>query len=476
MGQRNECQCNDTLTHVTKNHDDVLAEESKLSQDTFTMMMLSPSIHMRCYRLPYYPKNTITLPCLSKPWLLGLVAFYLQMILGVLIIIDQLQIPYGEPFMNVPIRVNRTARVAQFIIIILTIMTQADILGSIRVLILLPYNGKYWDETIRENGNRKSEIWIERIFIPQILKLLSSVTVLFTIVIVIVKSDNVVDLLKDSTALFVLSNIDDLFFHMADHGHLGGGLSENLEKTKEARIIVESNNPTRYLQLIMLVLLGTTLGFWGNICHGQNIGRYTRVKYPNCNFINPSTYANIQDGKCVPSLNTHECGFDGGDCSQFNDFYPNCKVENPDWVGNGHCENGGGNYDTVECKFDGGDCSDFNKRYPDCFVMNPQLVGNGQCEGDAYNTPECGFDGGDCSDFNENYPGCIVMDPYLVGNGHCEGGVYNTPECGYDDGDCSDFNSKYPNCNTLYPDSVGNGLCEDVYDTPECGFDGGDCT
>jgi len=483
MGQGNMRQYNDTLTPFMKNHNNVLTEELKLSQNTYTMMMLSPSIRMQCYRLPRRlgEKKTIALPYLSKPWLLGLFTFYLQMILGVLIIIDQLQSPhaYGEPFMKVPIRVNRTVRFAQFITILLAIMTQTDVLGSIRVLILLPYNGKYWDKTIGENGNRKSEIWIERILIPQILKILSSIIVLFTILIIIVQSDNVVDLLKDSTALFVVLNIDNLFFLMADHGYLGGGLldgvlSENLEKAKEARIKVESNKPKRYLQLIMIVLFCTALGFWGNIFYGQNIGRYARVKYPNCNYINPLTYANIQDGKCSPSLNTHECGSDGGDCSKFNEFYPNCNVENPDWVGNGNCDNNG-DYDTPECEFDGGDCSDFNKKYPDCNVMDQYLVGNGQCEGDAYNTPACGFDGGDCSDFNKRYPDCNAVDPYLVGNGQCEG-TYNTPECEFDGGDCSDFNKKYPNCNVPYPDLIGNGHCEgDAYDTPECGFDDGDC-
>ena len=63
-------------------------------------------------------------------------------------------------------------------------------------------------------------------------------------------------------------------------------------------------------------------------------------------------------------------------------------------IGNGLCD--GGDYNTEECGWDGGDCIEFNK-YPNCKVDDQHSrIGNGYCDGGDYNTEECGWDGGDC--------------------------------------------------------------------------------
>ena len=72
-----------------------------------------------------------------------------------------------------------------------------------------------------------------------------------------------------------------------------------------------------------------------------------------------------------------------------------------------------GDYNTAECGFDGGDCLEFNLRHPNCLVEYPWKVGDGRCNGDKYNAAECGFDGGDCDFFN-SYPNCTVEDPAIA--------------------------------------------------------------
>lgn len=91
-----------------------------------------------------------------------------------------------------------------------------------------------------------------------------------------------------------------------------------------------------------------------------------------------------------------------------------------------------------ECGFEGGDCEDFDIKewYPNCIVPDPREIRNGICDGGFSNTEKCGFDGGDCVEFNAKYPNCKVARPYWIGDGICNGVRYNTEACGFDGGDC----------------------------------------
>jgi len=68
-------------------------------------------------------------------------------------------------------------------------------------------------------------------------------------------------------------------------------------------------------------------------------------------------------------------------------------VDRPVWIGNRACD--GGAYNNIECGWDGGDCEEFNAKYLNCTEEYPcYKIGNRRCYGGAYNTTECGFDGG----------------------------------------------------------------------------------
>ena len=82
--------------------------------------------------------------------------------------------------------------------------------------------------------------------------------------------------------------------------------------------------------------------------------------------------------------------------------YPDCAAaaSHPLWIGDGYCNHGyGGN--TLECGFDGGDCEDWNAKFPNCKTdyLADIGIGDGRCDGN-YNTAECGFDLGDCGNPN----------------------------------------------------------------------------
>lgn len=95
--------------------------------------------------------------------------------------------------------------------------------------------------------------------------------------------------------------------------------------------------------------------------------------------------------------------FPGGDCIECNS-----KVWDISKIGDGICQ--GGNYNSEVCGWDAGDCIDFNTRYPECHVPHPYKVGDDHCDGNVYFVEECGNDGFDCS-------GCNVEKPAWIGDG-----------------------------------------------------------
>jgi hypothetical protein len=54
---------------------------------------------------------------------------------------------------------------------------------------------------------------------------------------------------------------------------------------------------------------------------------------------------------------------------------------------------------TAECGFDGGDCENFNSKYPNYFGAEIQELGDGICQ---HNTAGCNYDDGDCALFSIN--------------------------------------------------------------------------
>jgi len=143
---------------------------------------------------------------------------------------------------------------------------------------------------------------------------------------------------------------------------------------------------------------------------GWDGGDCLNADWPNCHIDNPDGLGNGQCNK-GSKADAIACGFDGGDCmpdipisklKRLATEYPNCGAasDNPDKIGDGQCH--GGEYNTAECGWDGGDCLEFNRRYPDCHVYSPWRLNDDSCWPDHYNSAACGYDGGDCL-FNRSY-------------------------------------------------------------------------
>ena len=405
-----ESQNQTQITHFTYNNLQIKPKalnnnwttQATLSPDVYTMMMLSHWTQ-KSFRHPCNccKKNSteIIIPRPSKSWILGSIVFIVQTLLALMTLLDQINVGFGETTLDIPVRVTSIVRIGQFLTLILAIMTQTDLLVSFRILLFLSYKKDDWLILTGHHKNERSYlVWFCRILLPNLMKTVQGLLVLVITFIVIVQSDNILDLLKDFTALLVISMIDDMFFFMADHGYLGESLSKKTNKAKEVSIDEDDRNVQCYLHVFLLIFILVMFGGWIAVVIEQQKGTLLLQQYLSC----PENldFELIGDGKCdAPrgvEANILECGEEDGDCVIFNQRYPDCIAENPSWIGDGDCD--GGLYNTLTCGWDGGDCEQFNEIYPNCTVELPSWIGDGWCDDSSYNITECGWDGGDCLD------------------------------------------------------------------------------
>jgi len=437
-------------------------------------------------------RDTFSLMMISKPWsrewLLGIItSLVFQLGLGTMIVINLVHeynsTCYNQfdkdfnfnmrksncvPF-NVPIWVPLEVTLAQFITIIIVIATQSDLLTSVTTLVTLRKNAEHvrWDELIGEPGNRSWLQWTVRIMFPNAQKLSQGLVISFASFVIIVQSNEIIDLLKDFSALLVVSEADNIIFYLADMGFLGEHLAmktlevrgvqieipsmrrssdkdKNVEQSNRRRLsltkfeIANSNYTYLYRNIFFGIMCFSMIGGWSFFVHGQRSGAFVREKYQGCNVPDPFR---IGDGRCDEQTpyNSIECDHDGGDCVAGAAMYPKCFGNFIGLLGDGICTDWPP-YNSVSCGYDGGDCPTpvEVENYPGCFVVDPSLIGNGWCDEKVpYNTLECKYDGGDCQPV-DGYSLCYVDDPNMIGDGDCfDRPPYNSLECGYDGGDCS---------------------------------------
>ena len=327
-----------------------------LEPDIYNVMMLSPIL--------IEEREILKLKPLAKAWQVGLFAFSMQFVIGILLIMNLLKNEYGAMDLNVPLRVSATVRCGQIFTIFLSLMMQTDVSSAICNVWFLRYSEStsQWKKLLQEDSQNSNtlHIWLRRILFPNLLKLSQAALILCATWIIIVQSDDFVDLIKNFTALFIVSSIDDVFFIMADQGVLGSDLSKSAKTLSDIELNCGEKlsflpSAMTLIAVIMYICFALVmfLGL-GVIAHRQDSGTYIRKRYPVCTR-DVKDVSKLGDGICHTEFNNENCNFDHGDCEIFNLMYPNCDVQDPYNVGNGHCDAFEG-YNVSECDYDGGDC------------------------------------------------------------------------------------------------------------------------
>lgn len=166
-----------------------------LDHDTYSLMMLAETF-------------------MSRDWFLGFFTFAFQTLIAVQTVSNQLQTSFGDTALGIPVHVEVPVRVVQLLAIIVAVYIQEDVLNAIRIPVILRLNGPNpWQETFRISQNEKTcMVWMMRVLFPNFLKFSQGMVVLLASWIVIVQSNDVVDLLKDFTALFIISYIGKMTY------------------------------------------------------------------------------------------------------------------------------------------------------------------------------------------------------------------------------------------------------------------------
>lgn len=489
-----------------------------LDEDTYSLMMLSD---------PF-----------SRSWALGLFSALVQIVLSGLALKDQSALSEGNSLWNIPFRVSTTVRIGQFFTVIMFIAYQKDLLSSIRCVQCLSY-GRRWDKVVNIRPEERSVLkWTQRILFPNFLKFCQATLVTVISFILIAQSNGIINLLKDFSALVVLSDFDNSCFELASQKYLGKKMafatqqvlegvnlsiarleSENASHTSrmEESIVQKKMNFPRFPQILLLLLVtGGMLFVSFVVVKKQDDGTYFSQKFPDCPIGN-RTYLieKVGDGTCDGGfLNTRKCGLDGGDCRDFTAVYPHCDVLNVKNVGDGICNP---ELNVPNCGFDERDCCPYN---------HDPLLGNGKCNGGYFASGICGHDLDDCQNFTSKYATCDFetaairiqeLDKRLnrsdsskkiiLGDGECDTGAYISPECGFEMGDCEEckvsnykllgdticdggrynteychwdfgdcLNENFLDCHVDTPKFIGDGVCDgDIFRVKGCQDDGGDC-
>mmetsp|Transcript_10040 Transcript_10040/g.12729 ORF Transcript_10040/g.12729 Transcript_10040/m.12729 type:complete len:504 (-) Transcript_10040:60-1571(-) len=284
-----------------------------LEDDTYTLMMMSTSYGF------------------SWCFLFGI--FLVQICLLSVILIELLYSRGSERLhiFNAPMANQLFVTIGQFFALIFALFSQRDLLEGFTIFIALFDQRNIAEMNKTDEGGKVREsdrvfFW-EKIFLTYFFKLLGSTITLLVAQILIVQSSDLIDLLKDFTALFIIASLDNLVYYCIGDGYFGHLFDKEIQR-KENIIITAKTRFTNILcfklpcqSVLFVAIVVIMLTIWGEIVVRQRLGIFFYDNFPNCkaisNLDNSLKYEFWGDGVCDPALYSNECGMDGKDCNEY---------------------------------------------------------------------------------------------------------------------------------------------------------------
>jgi hypothetical protein len=205
---------------------------------------------------------------LSEPFVLGITVFVFQITIYGLLAVNLINLSIDNP-LDVLANVETNVRVAQFLAVIVAVLTQEDLQTSLEQI----NEGYRPDHIGKEFGEASCGRW----WFATMCWFLQGTLRLVVTFFLIVKVNNVFDLLLNFTAMEFVSELDNVAFFLAGTGYFG---SKNAKKSEEI-------DETSYLQaedkkiqrktlhvILLIVVFSGTLAGWGVIARNQTLNEY----------------------------------------------------------------------------------------------------------------------------------------------------------------------------------------------------------
>ena len=273
-----------------------------LSSDSFSLMKVAPFA--------------------SWSWCFSLAVTVVQLVLLIMIFSQQCSfsvVDSDNSDFHIPFKSDWYMIMAQVMAIIVTVAVSRDLFIPIKELSNLWISNKIqWSRVVGisiDYADRTT--WINQILIPNLLQLVIGALALLVSFVIIIQSDNVIELFAEFAAMSIIGEIDNVAFWFAESGFVGDDVRQDAKQVKQVQF-EDSTKKTRFfgfMQLrstLFLALLIVTITAFTVVAYRQSIGYYFEQMYPGCD-ISLEEIKRLNDGVCHGGfVNSYQCGFDGG--------------------------------------------------------------------------------------------------------------------------------------------------------------------
>jgi hypothetical protein len=148
---------------------------------------------------------------------------------------------------GVPAQVSSEVKAAGFFALIIAVLTQDDIRTSLSM-----WRDRYHDDVFMAAFNGASQKkWI----ISTSCRALTGILSLAVTLLLIVQSEDVLDLLLNFTAIEVVSQLDDAAFLLAEHHYLGREVRKDAAKVSTTTYQIKGDNGLRWFRKVTLLVI-----------------------------------------------------------------------------------------------------------------------------------------------------------------------------------------------------------------------------